>query len=142
MRGRRSDAMIAAVGEALDIATAWVEACDRGDAEAALALCDPEVELVEAETLPGAVTATGMEEVRRYLERFEAHWSEAHWEPIEFRDAGERVYLRARLRLTGRRSGVEVDREWIYVFTVSDGKLLRQEGFDREEDGLRAAGLS
>ncbi len=134
--------MMAGIGETLEIAKAWVDACDRGDVEGALALCDREVVLVEAQALPGAVTATGIDELRRYLEWFEAHWSETSWEPIEFREAGERVYLRARLRLTGRRSGIEVNREWIYVFTVRDGTLLRQEGFDREEDGLRAAGLS
>jgi hypothetical protein len=49
--------------------------------------------------------------------------------------------MRARLRLRGRLSGIEVDREWIYVFTVRDGKLIRQDGFDDRADGLRAAGL-
>ena len=130
------------MGETLEIARAWVEACDRGDLVAALAICDPEIVLVEAEALPGAVTATGIDEVGRYLSRFETHWSEVAWEPLEFREAGSRAYMRGRLRLVGRRSGIEVDREWIYVFTVRDGKLLRQEGFDTEADGLRAAGLA
>jgi ketosteroid isomerase-like protein len=134
--------MIATMGESLEVAKAWVEACDRGEIQAALTLCDRDVELVEAKALPGAVTATGIEAVRRYLERFETHWSAGSWEPEEFRESGEKVYLRARLRLVGRHSGVEVDREWIYVFTVSDGKLLRQEGYDDEAEGLRAAGLS
>jgi ketosteroid isomerase-like protein len=141
VRGHQRDAMIAPVGEALETAKAWVEACDRGNIEGALALCDPHVELVEAEALPGSVTATGIDDVRNYLERFETHWSEVSWEPIEFREGGEKVYLRARLRLMGRRSGIEVDREWSYVFTVRDGKLLRQDGFDSEAEGLRAAGL-
>ena len=57
------------MGESLEIAKAWVEACDRGEIQAALALCDRDVELVEAEALPGAVTATGIDAVRRYLER-------------------------------------------------------------------------
>ena len=116
------------MGESLEIAKAWVEACGRGEIQAALALCDRDVELVEAEALPGAVTATGIDAVRRYLERFETHWSDGSWEPEEFRESGEKVYLRARLRLVGRHSGIEVDREWIYVFTIRDGKLLRQEG--------------
>ena len=130
------------MGESLEIAKAWVEACDAGDLETALALCDPGIELIEADALPGAVTATGIDEVRRYLERFGAHWSEVSWEPLEFREGGDRVVLRARLRLTGRRSGIEVDRTWIYVFTIRAGKLLRQEGFDDETEGLRAAGLA
>jgi ketosteroid isomerase-like protein len=130
------------MGESLEIAKAWVEACDQGEIEAALALCDPQVELVESDTLPGPVTATGIDAVRRYLERFQTHWSEGSWEPEEFREAGEMVFLRARLRLVGRHSGIEVDRQWIYVFTVRDGKLLRQVGYDDEAEGLRAAGLA
>jgi uncharacterized protein len=129
------------MGESLEIAKAWVEACDRGELETAMALCDPEVDLIEAEALPGAITSTGIDSVRRYLERFQTHWSEVRWEPEEFREAGEKVFLRARLRLVGRQSGIEVDREWIYVFTVRDRKLLRQEGYDSEAEGLRAAGL-
>jgi ketosteroid isomerase-like protein len=130
------------MGESLEIARAWVDACDRGDVDAALALCDPAIELIEAEALPGAVTATGVEDVRRYLERFDAHWSEGNWKPLEFREAGDKVYLRARLQLIGRRSGVKVDREWSYVFTVGNGKLLQQVGFDQAAEALRSAGLA
>ena len=130
------------MGESLEIARAWVDACDRRDVDAALALCDPAIELIEAEALPGAVTATGVEEVRRYLERFDVHWSEGNWKPLEFREAGDKVYLRARLQLIGRRSGVEVDREWSYVFTVGNGKLLKQVGFDQPGEALRSAGLA
>jgi hypothetical protein len=76
--------------------------------DAALALCDPAIELIEAEALPGAVTATGVGEVQ----------------------------------LIGRRSGIKVDREWSYVFTVGNGKLLRQVGFDQAGEALRSAGLA
>jgi uncharacterized protein len=129
------------VATSLDVAKAWVDACNANDLERAMALCDPSVELLEAQTLPGAVRAIGAEDVRRYLERFATHWSEVEWIPEEFIEAADKVFLRARLRLRGRRSGIEVDREWIYVFTVRDGKLLSQEGFDSRSDGLRAAGI-
>jgi ketosteroid isomerase-like protein len=99
------------------------------------------MELLEAKTLPGAVTATGAEAVRRYLVGFAAHWSEVQWLPEEFLESGDKVFMRARLRLRGRRSGIEVDREWIYVFTVRHGRLIRQEGFDDRAEGLRAAGI-
>ena len=125
----------------LDVVKAWVAACNDGDADEALALCDSSMVLVEAKALPGAVTATGIDAVRRYLERFSAHWSEVQWLPEEFLESGDKVFMRARLRLRGRRSGLEVDREWIYVFTVRHGKLIRQDGFDERVDGLRAAGI-
>jgi ketosteroid isomerase-like protein len=129
------------VASNLELVKAWVAACNRGDVDAALALCHSEVELIESKTLPGAVDAIGAPAVRRYLERFTTHWSEGEWLPEEFLESDDRVFMRARLRLRGRRSGIEVDREWIYVFTARDGKLLRQEGFDEPEDGLRAAGI-
>ena len=47
----------------------------------------------------------------------------------------------ARLILRGRRSGIEVDRDWQYVFTARDGKLLRQDGYDDPAEARRAAGL-
>jgi ketosteroid isomerase-like protein len=63
------------------------------------------------------------------------------WLPEEFEESGDKVFMRASLKLRGRRSGIEVDREWIYVFTLRDGKLISQEGFDERADGLRAAGI-
>lgn len=129
------------VARSLDVVKAFVDACNAGDIEAITDLCDSSMELVEAEALPGSVTATGIDAVRHYFERFSTHWTEVDWRPEEFVEAGEKVFMRARLRLRGRRSGLEVDREWIYVFTVRDGKLTRQDGYDDREDGLRAAGI-
>jgi ketosteroid isomerase-like protein len=112
------------------VARAYIDASNSGDLDAVLALLDPEIEMHESEALPGPVSAVGFDAVRRYLERFDTHWSSFHWEPLEWRVSKERVLCRARLALTGRKSGIDVDREWIYVFTVRDGKLLRQQGFD------------
>jgi hypothetical protein len=47
------------VASRLEVVKAWVDACNQGDVDGALALCDPSIELVEARTLPGAVTAAG-----------------------------------------------------------------------------------
>jgi ketosteroid isomerase-like protein len=125
-------------GRTEEVVRAYVDACNGEDVEAVLALLHPEIELHEADTLPGAVSSVGFEEVRRYLERFHTHWSSFHWEPLELEFTGDRALMRARLRLVGRKSGIEVDREWIYVFVVRDGKLARQDGFD-EMDDARAA---
>jgi ketosteroid isomerase-like protein len=120
------------------VVRAYIEACNGDDVERVLELVDPEIELHEAAALPGAVDAVGLGQVRRYLERFGAHWSSFHWEPLELRISGNRALMRARLKLVGQKSGIEVDREWIYVFTVRDGKLLRQNGFDEMGEAQRA----
>jgi len=108
----------------------YIDACNEGDLERAFAILDPAVEFHEAAALPGAISAVGSEQVHRYLERFPTYWSRFHWEPLDIRVLGDRALMRARLQLEGRSSGVKVDREWFYVFTVRDGKLLRQEGYD------------
>jgi ketosteroid isomerase-like protein len=120
------------------VARAYIDASNRGDLDAVLALLDPEVEMHEASELPGSVSAVGFDAVKRYLERFDTHWSSFNWEPLEWRFSGERALCRARLKLTGRKSGIAVDREWIYIFTVRDGKLVRQEGFDDMASATRA----
>jgi ketosteroid isomerase-like protein len=87
------------VASNLSVVQAWVDACNRGDVGAALSLCGESIELIEAEALPGAVTATGVDPVRRYLERFATHWSEAEWVPEETQESGDKVFMRARLNL-------------------------------------------
>jgi ketosteroid isomerase-like protein len=119
------------------VVRAYVDACNGSDLDRVLELLDPEIELHEAETLPGAVHAVGFDEVRRYLERFEAHWSSFHWEPLDLRVSGDRALMRARLSLVGRKSGIEVEREWSYVFTVRDRRLLRQDGYDDSTEASR-----
>lgn len=74
----------------------------------------------------------------KYLTRFNAHWSSFHWEPLELRVSGDRALMRARLELVGRKSGIEVDREWVYVFQVRDEKLHRQDGFDEMDEAVKA----
>lgn len=128
--------------ETESVARAWVDTCNGRDPNAIRELLDPEAELHEAKALPGAVSAVGLDAVIRYLERFDTYWSDFTWEPLEWRFEGDRALLRARLRLEGRKSGIVVDREWFYVFTVRDGLLLRQDGYDdlaSAEAALRAA---
>lgn len=118
----------------------YVDACNGDDLERVFAILHPHIELHEASALPGAVSAVGTAAVRRYLARFETHWTSFRWEPLELRAVGDRALMRARLHLVGRNSGIEVDRVWIYLFTVRDGKLLRQDGYDELADAERALG--
>jgi hypothetical protein len=65
--------------------------------------------LIEADALPGAVSAKGLAAVRRYLERFSAHWSSFRWELLDLEVDGERALMRARLELlVPLRTGVAV----------------------------------
>jgi hypothetical protein len=39
---------------------------------------DPEIAMVESETIPGATSAHGLDAVRRYMESFAKYWEEIH----------------------------------------------------------------
>ena len=66
---------------------------------------------------------------------WDRNWSAWEWREEELEEvAPGRVLLIATLWLRGRRSGVEVERRWAYLFTIRGGRVLRQEGFaDREQ---------
>jgi ketosteroid isomerase-like protein len=102
---------------------------------------DPEISMVESSTLPGAVSASGIEAVERYLRSFAKHWEQISIEPIEYVDAGDRVVVVARLTGSGKKSGVEVNRTWAYVWTLRGGKALGMVGYANREDALGAVGL-
>lgn len=125
-------------GDAEAVARDFVAACNAEDGERLLELLHPDVELHEAKALPGAVSAVGLDAVRHYLERFATHWRSFSWEPLEWAVDGERVMMRARLSLEGRESGIAVAREWWYVFTIRDGRLYRQDGYDDRESATQA----
>ena len=104
---------------------------------------DPEITMIEARELPGGgALAEGIEAVRRYQRSFANYWDEIHFEPQEYLAAGDRVVVVARLTGRGKKSGVEVTREWAYVWTLRRGKALRMERYATRAEALAAAGRS
>jgi ketosteroid isomerase-like protein len=99
---------------------------------------DPEISMIESAALPGAVSAEGIDAVRRYIEGFAAHWQEIRFEPEQLIDAGEQVIVTARLVGRGKRSGIEVDRIWAYVWTLRAGKVLSMVGYADLDEAERA----
>lgn len=123
-----------------DIVHAWIDAINSRDREAPVALVTPDFELVESTTLPGAATATGPEGLRRYGEGWARNWSEWQMREVEMIDVPpDHVVLVADLALRGIRSGIEVERRWIYLLRLRDGKVARQLGFDDKDAAVQAA---
>jgi ketosteroid isomerase-like protein len=102
---------------------------------------DPEITMVESETMPGAPAAHGIDAVKRYIESFPNYWAEIRIEPQEYIDAGEQVVVIARLIGRGRRSGAEVERLWAYVWTLREQRALRMEAYADRAEALRVVGL-
>jgi ketosteroid isomerase-like protein len=127
--------------ENVDTVRAWIRACNRGDADAAVALCDASFVMTESSALPGAAITTGEDGLRRYFAGWSRNWSEWDWQEEEILDLPpDKVLVMANLRLKGLRSEIWVERRWAYLFTVLSGKLLRQDGFEGKAQALEAAG--
>jgi ketosteroid isomerase-like protein len=118
-----------------------IEDWNRGDIDGALQLAHPEIEMREASELPGAVTTHGIEELRRYMERFRAHWARYELIPEQVEENGDRALLTARLCLLGRKSRAQVERRWFYVYEFDEDLCKRQTGYAHEEEARKAAGL-
>ena len=103
---------------------------------------DPDIAIIESDTIPGAPSAYGIEAVQRYMETFSDYWAEIRFEPQEFIEAGDRVVVVARLVGRGKKSGVEVARTWAYLWTVRAKRALRMEAYADRAEALKAAGLA
>ena len=59
----------------------------------------------------------------------------------EFIDAGDRVVVRIKQRARGHASGLPVEGEFWFVYTMADGKWIRLDMFDGKDQAMKAAGL-
>ena len=119
-------------------------AYERGDMDAMLRLADEDIVITQVSDVPGIPAQQHGH--RGVLEAF-AVWPE-QWEDfrvellrIAAAPAGK-VIATVRNRGRGKQSGVEVDMEFSFVFTIRDAKITEWQLFVREADALEAAGLS
>jgi ketosteroid isomerase-like protein len=128
--------------ENVDVVRRALDTFPRGDVEEMLSYMAPEV--VFRSAIVGGAEGTfyqGHEGFRRWFADSFESFEEITNTWSEFRELGDRVLVLGHVRARGRESGVELDSEMGWVFTVSRGKLVRSEGFLSRDDALEAAGL-
>jgi ketosteroid isomerase-like protein len=84
----------------------------------------------------------GHQDMRRCWYELRETWDGLRLDPVELLDAGEGRYV-AELRLwgKGRRSGVEVEQRFAFLYTLrpEDGKIARAELFPDAETAISVA---
>jgi ketosteroid isomerase-like protein len=122
-----------------------LEAVNRGDFEAAFVLYDPLVELI---TEPRFVELgfervyRGREERIRFQQRWVAEWGDFQFAPEELVDLGDdRLFVSGRIVGSGLSSGASFDSDWAVLFTLSAGRVIREQYFVDHAAALEAAGL-
>jgi ketosteroid isomerase-like protein len=120
------------------------EAWLRGDLDAVVETCHPEVEW-DTTRFEGWVenkVYRGRDEVRRFLEEWLGSWDRDSYEAsFELLDAGDQVVAFWSQRMTGRGSGAPVKLDSAQVLTLRDGRVSRIDNYTDTNEALEAVGL-
>jgi ketosteroid isomerase-like protein len=120
----------------------FAEAVTSGNPDAAVALCDPEIEFLSILAVSGRAYH-GHEGIRQYFRDVWAVWSE--WRVEVHRvaaGADGRVAIVMTMHSRGRESGAALSERTGHIWTLRHGKLLRNEPYREPEEALRELGLS
>jgi ketosteroid isomerase-like protein len=117
------------------------EARNRGDVDAVLAECDPNVEWQPHLARLGGEPIRGHDAVRAYMASLREDWESFSHEPEQFFDAGDTVVAFLHTYARGRGSGVDVEVPVAHVLTFRRGKCLGYISYHDREEALRVAGL-
>jgi ketosteroid isomerase-like protein len=117
------------------------EARNRGDIDAVLAECVPDVTWhSHLATLDGH-PIQGHDEVRAYMTSLREDWESFRHEPEEFFDAGDKVVAFLHTYARGRASGVDIEVPVAHVLTFEGGKCSGFVTYHDRAEALRVAGL-
>ena len=114
-----------------------LEAYVRGDYEAALPAFADDVEVVTS-----IERYHGLAGVVEEAQRWEAMWSDYRFEMEDLLDAGDKVVLLYHQSGRSKTSGVVLEERAGWVYTLSEGKIVRVEMFQDRPLAFRAAGLA
>ena len=121
----------------VNMVRACYEAFAGGDFPAVLERMDSGIEWVDQDSLPWGGVHRGQEEFAAHMQSFAGHFEQFRVEPQEFLDAGACVVVKARF---AGRAADEFDVDAVYIWELSDGKVVRVESHTdsaRVRDALR-----
>ena len=113
-----------------------------GDREAALTVCHPEIEFSSVLGISGR-SYLGHDGILQYFDDVESAWSEWSVEVERIEEGSDgRVAIVMTMHATGKESGVAVAVPTAHIWTLRDGRLLRNQPYREPGEALRALGLS
>jgi uncharacterized protein len=120
----------------------FADAVTRGDVDAAIAVCDPEIEFLSVLALGGRAYK-GHDGIRQYFEDASSAWSEWTVDVERILAAPDgRVAIAMTMSGRGRESEARFSERTGHVWTLRDGKLLRNEPYRDADRALAEVGGS
>jgi ketosteroid isomerase-like protein len=120
----------------------FADSITRGDIDAALEVCHPDVEFLSVLAVDGRAYL-GHAGIRQYFEDVTSAWDE--WTVEVHRTAvlpDGRVVIEMTMHARGRESGLPIAVFAAHVWTLEDGKLRRNQPFREPAQAHRETGLS
>jgi ketosteroid isomerase-like protein len=128
--------------ESEEAARLFADAITRGDREAALAVCHPEIQLDSLLGISGRAYL-GHAGIREYLDDVESAWEDWTVEVERtVQGADGRVAIVMTMHARGKGSGVTLADRTAHIWTLRDGRLLRNQLYREPEQALRDLGMS
>ena len=125
-----------------EAARGFAEAITSGDREAAVAVCHPEIEFSSVLGISGRAYL-GHDGIRQYFDDVESAWEDWTVEVERVVEAADgRVVIVMTMHARGRGSGASLAARTAHIWTLRDGRLLRNEPYREPEQALRDLGLS
>ena len=130
--------------ENVELGLRTLDAFERRDVEAFVALVSPDVVWEENPVLPGLRDVyRGRAEVREWMEAVLEDFEDVEVEVVEITALGDdRVFAEAVLTARGKESGVPVDLRFWMVLWFAESKITRRQVFWTKDEAVEAAGLS
>jgi ketosteroid isomerase-like protein len=118
------------------------DAINRRDPEAAIAVCDPDVEFLSVLAVSGKAYR-GHAGIREYFEDIASAWEEWRVEVHRIASGADgRVAIVMTMHMRGKESGAALSEQTGHIWTLRGSKLLRNEPFREPEQALREVGHS
>jgi ketosteroid isomerase-like protein len=127
--------------ENVEVVRQMFDAWNRGDFDAAWALCDSQFVIDRSRSIMDSRIYSGTKEVEQFWSDWRNAWAATRWEIDDYVDAGEDVVILGRFYGRGAESGAAVEANISQVMTVRNGKLVRAVLFQSRSEALEAAGL-
>jgi ketosteroid isomerase-like protein len=120
------------------------DAFTRGDIDGVLRRSDENIVITQPRELPGASPQQrGHDGILEAFAIWPEQWDEYRIEILRIvADPGDHVIVSTRQSGRGKQSGVKVEHEMTFVFTVRDKRIVEWQLFMREDEALEAVGLS
>src|SRR5262245_50291486 len=120
-----------------------LDAFNRRDRSAFLALTDPNYENIPPKDWPESGSIRGREAIWDFFVAGQEPWERGSFEVGEIIDAGNgKVVAEQTAEMRGKVSGAQVAWRYWHVMTFRQGKAARSEWFITRAEALEAAGLS